>query len=296
MARATTSLPVPLSPRIKTGKSVRATRVSVSRNTLIDVDSPMMRAPCRAWPSSSALLRRMASRSRHILHGGGGLARQGLERLGILGRELALLLVHHLKDADTASGGIKHWHAQEIAGLKAGFHVHVGAPRGISVNVVHLHYLTAGEHLADDADVVRQAQFATRQAKSRPTDKLLAAFVPQKNAGPLAPQQLHRLLGDVLQERHRLALQRQLLANGHKCLQALLRFTLFIKRSSRFKCQTQVITCHQPILQLGALKLLAIPSHHKHTIGPLPIPQTNRQKRRRAGSVSDRSSDRRLPV
>ncbi len=92
MARATTSLPVPLSPMMSTGKSVRAIRSKVPRRAAMAGLSPMMRAARRAWPSSSLWLRISGFALTDVGKRGHRLLGQRLERGDILRGEGAVFV------------------------------------------------------------------------------------------------------------------------------------------------------------------------------------------------------------
>ncbi len=83
----------------------------------------------------------------------------------------------------------------------------------IVAHILHDLRCARREGPADDAGAVGNAQLVVGHAEGGASDKLLACLVPQENAGPFAAQQASGLGRDVLQERNRFTLQRQLLAN-----------------------------------------------------------------------------------
>ena len=189
---ATTSLPLPLSPRISTGRSVRATPSTVSRSCLHGrAFADDARHPGRALPlvlgvGSHQLLAAHA-RSRWPPP----RAARGRQGLGVLRREAACFLLSASSTPRRLAGAcIDQRHRQQVA---------VRRPDSLSTLAARpdpprRHRPGTGSPVwmtrPTMPSIFGHAQFVVRQAEGRSGDQLLAGFVPQEEACTLAAKRI----------------------------------------------------------------------------------------------------------
>ena len=211
------------------------------------------------------------------MQGSDGEPGQGVQRLGVLRREVALQLVDRFEGAQTLAGGVEQRHAKQAACLEAGGRIDLGIPRRVGLDIIHLADLPGLDDLADDPRF-GHAQLAAGDAEGGPADQLAAGLVPEEDAGSLAAEQVGGLAGDVLQQRDRLTLLGQLLRDGQQRLQAFPGSALAVPGGGPLQGGSQVMPGSDGVFQLGLTERLARPGGQQHPVGTFGVTEASGQE------------------
>ena len=136
-----------------------------------------------------------------VFQGHGRVRRQLAQRLLVVPGKSSFLLVDQLEGAEQFSRPAAHGDAQQRARLVAELFVDAAVDGPRLAAGVHPPGLAGVDHLAHDAAVVGDAEFAARRAQGRPADEDMVRLVPQKDAGPIGVQQPRGRFGHLDEQR-----------------------------------------------------------------------------------------------